>query len=322
MKDYKVSVIVPVYNIRDFIEECLRSLISQTMTEVEYIIVDDASTDGSYEIIKNLVSDNSNFKIVRHERNLGLPAARNTGLKMASGVYILHCDGDDYMEPSMVERLYNHAKETSADMVWCDWYLSFSEEERFMKQPDFQSGKEAMLGMLHGRMKHNVWNKLCKRSLYENISFPSGKTMGEDMTMIKIAALAGVVSHVSGPLYHYRRTNTEALTQNYTLRKLEELTENTLDIINFVTKIHNDLTEEDINKFYLNVKLPFLFTGKKEDIFRWRQWYPEANREIIRNKDQSLRTRILEWSAFKGLTWINLLYYHLVHRIIYGTIYR
>ena len=120
----RVSVIIPVYNIRNFVGDCIRSLLSQTMQQgVEYIIVDDASVDGSFDIVMDLVKDNPHFKVVRHERNLGLPAARNTGLGMASGEYIIHCDGDDFMEPEMVEKLYECAVHNKADMVWCDWYL-------------------------------------------------------------------------------------------------------------------------------------------------------------------------------------------------------
>ena len=321
MSECKVSVIVSCYNIGDFIGQCVRSLMSQTLTGVEYIIVDDNSTDGSYETIKGMVSDAPGFNVVRHERNLGLPATRNTGLKLASGDYIVFCDGDDYMEPTMLEGLYQCAIANDADMVWCDWYLSFSGSERYMKQPSYHTGREAMTGMLHGSMKYNVWNKMCRRSLYDGLSFPVERSMGEDMTMIKVASKANITAHCTHALYHYRRTNTEALTQNYSCKKLEELRENSLDVVNFL-EANKVVSDTDIKRFMLNVKLPFLFTGKTEDIRRWREWFPEADSEILGIKDQSLRVRLLQWCASKGLDCVNILYYYLVQRVIYGKIYR
>ncbi len=321
MSDCKVSVIVPVYNIRRFIGECLRSLMSQTMKEVEYIIVDDCSADGSYDAMMEMVAGRPDFIVVRHERNLGLPAARNTGLGMASGEYIIHCDGDDFMELVMIEKLYECAVRNNADIVWCDWYLSFTDSERYMTQPAYTTGNEAVIGMLRGSMKYNVWNKLCRRSLYDGLSFPEGRAMGEDMTMIKVATKAGVAAHVPEALYHYRRTNSEALTQNYSPRKLEEIRENTTDIINFL-KLNSEVSDVDFKRFMLNVKLPFLFTGKREDIRRWQEWFPEANSEILGNKNQSIRVRLLQWCASKGLQWVNILYYNLVQKVVYGKIYR
>jgi len=325
MKKYKVSVIVPFYNIAGFVGRCIESLMAQTLKEVEFIIVDDASTDGSLEVVNRIVAGYPDRKedicILSHVHNLGLPAARNTGLAHATGEYIFHCDGDDWVETDMLEKLYRSAESADADFVWCDWLLSFEENERYMPQPDYHTGKEAVEGMLRGTMKYNVWNKLCKRCLYDGLLFPSGRSMGEDMTMIKIASKAKITGHVADALYHYRRTNAEALTQNYSSQKLEELKENTLDTVSFLTH-YSEVLDVDIKRFLLNVKLPFLFTGKTEDIKRWRKWFWDADCEILGNKYQSLRVRLLQWCASKGLTSINMLYYHLVQSVIYGKIYR
>ena len=145
--------------------------------------------------------------------------------------------------------------------------------------------------------------------------------MGEDMTMIKIAAKAGVTAHVPEALYHYRRTNTEALTQNYSPRKLKEIKENTLDTVEFL-RACSDVSDVDVRRFLLNVKLPFLFTGKSEDLRRWREWFKEADSEILGNRDQSIRVRLLQWCASKGLHRVNIIYYNLVQRVVYGKLYK
>ena len=168
MTDYKVSVIIPVYGVQNFIERCASSLFNQTMKEVEYIFVNDATPDKSIEILKKVILQYPERKVIviDHSENKGLPAARNTGLKLATGKYIFHCDSDDYVEPDMLEQLYDRAVEKDADIVWCDWFLSFNKNERYMHQPEYDTSFEALKAMLSGVMKYNVWNKLVKRSLY------------------------------------------------------------------------------------------------------------------------------------------------------------
>ena len=127
----KISVIVPVYSVEEFIERCVRSLFQQTYKEVEYIFVNDHTPDRSMEIIKNCIAEYPHLKTVllEHSVNKGLPAARNTGLSVATGKYVFHCDSDDFVEPDMLEKLYQRAEETNADIVWCDCFLSFEKNE-------------------------------------------------------------------------------------------------------------------------------------------------------------------------------------------------
>ena len=190
MSAYKVSVIVPVYGVQNFIEHCAVSLLSQTLKEVEFIFIDDATLDDSIKILEKVIARflDRNVIILKHEYNKGLPAARNTGLKVATGEYIFHCDSDDFVEPDMLEKLYNEAVKRDADIVWCDWFLTFNQNERYMKEPFYNTTNDILCSILSGTMKYNVWNKLVKHSLYinNNILFPSGHAMGEDMTMIRL----------------------------------------------------------------------------------------------------------------------------------------
>lgn len=162
--EYKVSVIIPVYKVEKFIGRCVKSLMEQTLQDVEYIFVDDASPDGSIVILRNVLADyperSNHVKILTHTENKGLPAARNTGLSVAQGEYIFHCDSDDFVEVNMLEQLYHKVTETDVDIVWCDWYLTFENSERYMKQPAYNTPLEALKAMLGGAMKYNVWNKL------------------------------------------------------------------------------------------------------------------------------------------------------------------
>lgn len=323
----KVSVIVPIYNIEGFIEKCAMSLMKQTLDDVEYIFVDDASTDKSLSILKNVLAGfpakMESIHIIQHRKNMGLPSARNSGLEIASGEFIMHCDGDDFIEASMLEQMYACAIENNADFVWCDYYLSFADNERYMPQPSFSSSREALSATLAGTLKYNVWNKLVKRSLYAGLKFPVGRSMGEDMTMIKLLARAKKVYHINEPFYHYIRYNIGALTKSYSASRLEELQKNTEDIISFLKNaIQDTAIETEISWFKLNVKLPFLFTGEKEDLDRWKEWYPEANRFILSNQNLPIRTRLLQYCASIGMTFINKIYVKLLFKLMYGKIYK
>lgn len=133
----KVSVIIPIYKVEKFIGRCVRSLMEQTFCDVEYIFVNDATPDSSMEVLASVMTcypDKKDcIKILNHEENKGLPAARNTGLAVAVGNYIFHCDSDDFVEADMLEELYVRAQKIDADIVWCDWFLTFETNERYMK---------------------------------------------------------------------------------------------------------------------------------------------------------------------------------------------
>lgn len=323
----KVSVIAPVYGVECFIGHAVESMMRQTLDDVEFIFVDDCTPDSSIDIVHDISSryPARQVRILRHEVNRGLPAARNTGLEAARGEYIFHWDSDDYAEPDMLEALYAEAQAGNCDYVWCDWFLTFGTNSRIMPQPSAATPREALSIALSGGMKYNVWNKLVARKLYDvtGIRFPEGRSMGEDMTMLKLLAKASCVGHVAKPLYHYIRTNNGAMTQVYSPRHLEELRQNTADLCNFLlAEINDGNKEQEINWFKLNVKLPFLFSGRKSEMRLWKSWYKEADKYIMSNKRQALRTRVLQWTAAHRLGFVNHLYNVLVFKFIYGVIYK
>lgn len=325
-ESYKVSVIVPMYKVENFIVRCAESLMKQTLDDVEYIFVNDATPDNSMERLQKVLSEypEKTITIIVHEINKGLPTARNTGLAIAKGEFIFHCDSDDYVEPNMLEQLYNKAKEDDADIVWCDWWLSFAHNERYMKQPEYFTSIDALKGMLSGVMKFNVWNKLVKRKLYidSGIVFPAGYGMGEDMTMIRLFARAEKVVYLPKAFYHYVQLNTGAFSKTYSERHLLELQHNVSLLITDLQQMFGNKLDHEIAFFKLDVKFPFLISGDSTKYALWKKWYPEANKYILKNKDLSLRSRSLQWLALKNQFWAVRIYYYCVHHLIYGLIYR
>lgn len=324
----KVSVIIPVYGVEKYIERCAASLLEQTLDGVEYIFVDDDSPDLSIEVLRRTIhrfpNQRSIVRIVAHETNRGLPAARNTGISIATGEYIFHCDSDDYLEPDMLEMMYMAAKHIDADYVWCDWYLTFGRNERLMCEPDFTEPVGYLKGMLAGCAKYNVWNKLVKKSLYDRLSikFPEGHSMGEDMTMICLAACAEKVYHVAHPLYHYVKREGEAFTNSLNPSKLADIRVNVDNTIAFIGNRFGESISEEIAFFKLSTKFPFLMSDDINWYRLWNEWYPEASSYIWRNPYASLRKKILETAARRKFYLILKVYYKLVYSFIYGVIFR
>ena len=324
----KVSVIIPIFRVEKFIERCAISLFEQTLDSIEYIFVDDTTPDKSIEILTDVLERYPQRKpqvtILRHDVNKGLPAARNSGLSVAGGEYVFHCDSDDYLESNALEQMLNVAEKTDSDIVWCDYYLSFSMNERIMVQPNYSNSQEAIKGMLSGTMKYNVWNKLAKRRLYVNnsISFPAGHSMGEDMTMIKLFAHAKKVAYINAPLYHYIRLNTDAMTQSYSERKIADIEFNVAQTLDYLLKnCKFDLTQE-FAFFKLSTKLPLLVSDKICNYRIWNELYPEANKYILKNKKQSVRIRVLQWLASKKVYSFVKLYNIILNKLIYGLLYK
>jgi glycosyltransferase involved in cell wall biosynthesis len=325
---HTVSIIVPIYNVENYIERCVRSLFEQTLNNIEYVFVDDCSPDQSMAILHRLIKayeqKGLTTKIISHEQNKGLPSARNSGLAAATGEYVFHCDSDDWMERDAIEQMYRMARAEEADIVWTDWYLSFEKNERHMQQQGSETPLDCIKGMLSGRLKYNVWNKLVRRSIYvENrITFPEGFGMGEDMTMIKTFAFARKVCYLPEALYHYIRMNMSAFTQTVSESYLEQILHNASQIITFLQERYGEKLNEELQFFKLNTKLPFLITNDPTSYRRWLEWYPEANSYINRNKQFSRRIRLVQQAAVKKQFWVLRLHYYLVIRVVYGIIYK
>lgn len=321
-----VSIIVPIYNVQDFIARCARSLLSQTFRDIEYIFVDDASPDSSVQILMNTLEEfperKSQVRILHHEVNKGLPAARNTGLIKARGDYVYHCDSDDFLENNMIELMYMAAVQSEADFVWCDWYLSYNKQERYMSQSSIEEVRLVLKSMLIGTLKYNVWNKLVKRSIYlENqIVFPEGHSMGEDMTMLRLLSCSRSVAYVNKPLYHYVRSNIDAMTQHYSQKHLDDIRFNAWQTIDFLT-VKRVVTNEELSYFKLNIKHPLLISDSWSSYKLWTSWYPEATKYIFKNKTLPLRTRCIQFLASKKLYVFVWIYYKLVYRVLYPLIY-
>lgn len=327
----KVSIIVPVYNAQATLERTLVSLKEQTYTNIEFVFIDDASTDASLLLLEQFaisVIKHVGFttKIITLRQNNGVAYARNKGLDHATGDFIMYVDADDTLVANAVESCVQWANKKHADIVYFHWWLSFSNTERQMNQPFCTSGLEAIKSMLVGKMRWNLWLFMVRRSLYvdNNIRFTPGANMGEDLTVTtKLLVQARQITLLDKPLYRYRQDNSDSVSKSYSEKHIREIETNILETERYLqqSKYAQELGQ-GIDFLKLNIKLPLLVTGTKKDYKQWTKWFTSSNRFILANRHVPLRTRAIQWMAWKRQYWAVWLYNVLVFRVIYGIIYK
>lgn len=226
-KNIKVTVIVPLYNVEKYLSKCLDSLKSQTLQDIEIILVDDGSTDRSGEICDKYASIDSMFKVL-HKENGGSAIARQTGLDVANGEYVIVCDSDDWPEPNMYEKLYLKAKNTNADIVLCDYYAEYNDGRSIPCQTIFKE-KDGIVDNfdLIKRGAGSSWVKLVRRSLFEKTQarYEPGVNLSEDsLILYKLMKGNPKVVILQEPLYHYRRLyGGQSYTNNIKMDHIHQL---------------------------------------------------------------------------------------------------
>ena len=209
-----VSVCIPVYNVERYVARCVCSLMEQTYLNVEYIFVDDCSSDESMSVLSSVLSNYSSrqedVRIIHHSHNRGLAAARNSAVEAASGQFIMHVDSDDWLENTAIERLMNRQQETGADIVSGNAIMHYSDHEELLVEPNYADKEAMLLNTLELTLDHVLWRRLIRTSLYKDncIEAVEGANLGEDhYTLPRLIFFANSVAKVNEIVYHYNREN-------------------------------------------------------------------------------------------------------------------
>lgn len=213
----KISIIIPVYNAAAYLEQCIRSVMNQTMQETEIIAVNDGSTDESKTILDQLAVTDARLKVFHHS-NKGVSAARNVGLQHATGEYISFCDADDFMEPGMLAELYQSMQEHHCDWAICNVHVLQEGKETKTRLNitdrvlDIATNKEAFVhGLMRFQYDNANWNKLFNASIIRNnqLCFAEDMRIWEDLLFnLQYLQYATKVALVAKPLYNYRIIST------------------------------------------------------------------------------------------------------------------
>jgi glycosyltransferase involved in cell wall biosynthesis len=241
-----ISVIIPVYNVEDYLHKCLDSIISQTYENLEIIVVNDGSTDNSAQICEEYAKKDSRIKLL-HKENGGLSSARNAGLDIADGEYIGFVDSDDFIEKNMYERMLNALKEYSANLVICSYFsdreIKYPCEKSMLADVDF-----VFKLYLKDYIQAYACNKLYSREIFREIRYTDG-ILFEDMDVfLRIIQKAGKTVLLNDKLYHYVQRENSITNSKFNPRQTKclDIIETYKEYSKKMGGIYDDLIKERI----------------------------------------------------------------------------
>lgn len=257
----KVSLLLPIYNVEKYIENCVHSLFKQSYKNLEFIFVDDCSCDNSISILRNVMqqypSRVKDVRILSHARNRGVAVARNTAVEQALGEYIMYVDGDDYIDKDTVNLLVQRMQDTGADIVLADIYFVYEKKMIMHKVPLFESPQQYLESVLKRQVELSVWGKLFKKDLFCDVRFVEGVNFGEDYSVLPCLIYnAKKIAKVDVPLYYYIQYNANSYTRNLNLNSLNQVCAANEHIASFFSDKDIDYKQVMLqSKLYLKLHL-------------------------------------------------------------------
>ena len=324
--DAKISVIIAVYKCEKYIEKCARSLFEQTLNEIEYIFVNDATPDSSINILNIVINEYPRrkpfIKIISLDSNGGVSNARRIGITHATGEYIIHTDSDDWVDRDIYERLYQKAKETNADIVGCNFRHEFIDMQYDFHQDYADDMEDNIRHLINGKIFPSLCTSLTRRSLITDngISFPIGLNMGEDLFFnLHLYLHAKRIASMDWAPYHYRHTEDSSCFQ-----RTSDSVDSDIQIAGMIERLmrgkglYNTFSIEiEYRKIYSKMPLIINFDNY-ENYKKWISIYPETHKMIMDFKQFNLYLRIELWFAAHKLFYVSKAMRHtiiLLHNI-------
>lgn len=269
-----VSVIVPFYNVENYIEKCLETLVNQTLEDIEIIIVNDGSQDRSIDVVKRFLGKYPEKLVYLEKENGGLSDARNYAIPYAKGEYIAFLDSDDYVEKTMYKDMYELAKKENSDMVECDFYWEYPDKKKEDIGNLYSNKKEMM-----EKVRVVAWNKLIKKEVLDKskVLFPKGLRYEDVEFTYKLIPFLDKVSFLKKACVHYiQREGSISNKQNERNKEIFQVLDN---VINFYKE--NDLYNEYKSELeYIYIRYAFC-----SSLIR-----------IVKIKDQVLEQKLLDYT--------------------------
>lgn len=257
----KISVIVPIYNVEKYLEKCIDSIINQTYSNLEIILVNDGSVDNSKNICDQYAISDKRIKVI-HKENGGLSDARNYGLNIATGDYVSFIDSDDYIHPMFYEILLKMIEENEGDIAQCNlmkYYennnITNNNDIDFHKQPHILSNIQALDYLTSDLNYIIVCNKLYKKGLFDKVRFPKGKLHEDEYITYKVLFKSKKVIVTSIPLYYYLQRTDSITGQKFNLKKLDALDAFIEQISFYKEKNLNAIRNKTIYRFESNLRI-------------------------------------------------------------------
>ena len=234
-----ISVIVPVYRVEPYLRQCIDSILGQTYKDLQVLLIDDGSPDSSGDICDEYAQKDHRIEVF-HTENRGLSASRNLGIRKAKGDIISFIDADDWIEPRMLEILYEAIERTGANISLCSIVKEFptsSVVRRFDER--VYEGEDILNALLDAKINYGVWNKLYRRTIFQSVHFPDGKYYEDISSALAILRESEKVVSISEALYHYR-IRKGSITHTHTAKILFDFAD--ANIFNY-QYVHEQLSE-------------------------------------------------------------------------------
>lgn len=312
-RNEKISIIIPVYNVEQYIDRCLSSVISQTYRNIEIIVVIDGSKDGSEEICEKYAKNDKRIKIIKQE-NKGLSAARNNGLEHASGQYVMFVDSDDYVDENFCLTPYQKLIETGSDIVMFDYmiYYRYKTRKRLISDTEFTVEAPDILKLnLEKVIREAIWNKIYKIEMFDNVRFPEGEIYEDYGTTYLILENCRKLTFIKQYLYHYL-IRRQSLSHNDRLITGEAYFKQVSKKYRYLMSKYPDL-KEYCAKLYFSAVLQYCNRisttfGNKEKLVEFRQEAVDLNEKykFYLDFDEKVnfflfRTNIVVFSIFNRI---------------------
>lgn len=308
-----ITVIVPVYNVEVYLDRCIESIIHQTYANLEIILVDDGSTDGSNEVCTKYQKMDNRI-IVVNKANGGLSSARNAGLNIAKGEYVGFVDGDDYVSEDMYENLYRLIKQTTSNISIGGRYRVYDDKceiEQFRNYPSLIMTKIDALAALmsYSGFDMSVCDKLFERTLFNNIEFPFGKTCEDSFVTYKIFSNASKVAYDKKPYYYYyQRPNS--ISRNSGVN--ETAIEANYEQLQFISSNYPTLINEAYTSYItsaISIYNEYLKRNKKWTSVKKYQKYAKRNLHYVINNKRITKMKKIQIIIFsKSISLYKVLY--------------
>lgn len=292
-----VSVIVPIYNVEKYLNECVSSIVNQTYRELEIILIDDGSSDRSADLCDEW-KEKDNRIIVIHQENGGLSRARNTGINLANGDYFAFVDSDDYVERTFIEKLITIMEKDNSEIAMCNLYGVFQSEITFdgknrIREDDNVTTIDFLKKMYtYPGFYIIVCNKMFKKSIAKHICFPEGTLHEDGFVMRSIILQANRISVIAEPLYYYRRHNSSITSKRNSERVLQDLRWIQEDINYYEKEKGEDSIGFYVSKLLCNKILHYYSVLDKEQRAFYKKLYKNHMKRVINYAGFSLKCKM------------------------------
>ncbi|AXI10774.1 beta-1,4-galactosyltransferase [Oceanobacillus zhaokaii] len=315
----KVSVVVPIYKVEKYIHRCIDSVITQTYSNLEIILVDDGSPDNCGEIVDDYQESDTRIKVI-HKKNGGLSDARNHGMMQATGEFTMFVDSDDWLEKNMIELMVDNSIESKADVVQSAFYYAYEDrlliDDKFYKEADLPvllTNKVLIYELvINEKVKNFAWGKLYRTELIKDIPFKKGVLFEDVFWAHKVMQRVNTFLLLHQPLYYYYQ-RSDSIVATYTPRNLDMI-RGQLERHRFIEEFYDEFTDASFkeilkmclihyNLLLLNRKVDIKGTHRKEI-----QSYIQANNSQLQRAVQDEKELQWQLSLFSFHPYCNVLY--------------